>query len=504
MFGTNVAKLYPVERAGSPRLLLLGGWLCAMLIGCLTVAHVRIAFGFIAFLTLVCFAAAFPAVLAPALVVLSVFVERALQPLTITVGGTELLNFCGVVNVCLLAIIALFVLTGRIRPGQSLVTGSFALYCAVVVLSLLFSVDVLMTARSIVRITAAYCIYLIITQFVTERRQIDKILLIFVLVSAIPIAAGLYQIAYENHFALSRDLRIRGTFKNGMSYAMYLALVLPYIFGQVLATGTSPSRRGFFGGLFLAGLVELIYTSTRIGWGVFAFAMLLYGAFSNPRRLLPPIVILLTLSVILFSPFYAKSFGGYFRTNLQTYFSDDVSWDYRSADYLTASSLHIRVFVWRHMLHKLWDTNVWFGLGSGTWFEKVDKETIHFSLASHSDYAEVVFGTGIVGLAAYLVFRFQQLVLLARFAGSDAGPSLKRTVLFPCLATHVACLGMSLTEVWQAYSGIYWLSWITFGISESYYQWCRAHASLPAPEGGFVTERGDDAEGPAHAREDCR
>ena len=69
MFGTKIARLYPVERAGSPPLLILGGWLCAMLIGCLTIAHVRVAFGFIAFLTLLCFAAAFPAVLAPALVV---------------------------------------------------------------------------------------------------------------------------------------------------------------------------------------------------------------------------------------------------------------------------------------------------------------------------------------------------------------------------------------------------------------------------------------------------
>jgi O-antigen ligase len=487
MLGTNIARLSSVERGGAPRLLIPGGLLCALLIGWLSVANARIAFGFVALLTLLCLAAAFPAALVPALVVLSVFVERALQPLTITVGGTELLNFCGVVNVCLICIVLLLAATGRLRPFQSLVTGSFALYAAVVVLSLLFSVDTLMTARSIVRITAAYCIYLLITQFVTEKRQIDRVFLILVLVSAVPIAAGLYQVAFENHFALSRDMRIRGTFKNGMSYAMYLALMLPYLFGQMLAAKAGLSRRCFFGALFLAGLVNLVYTSTRIGWGVFAFAMVLYGALSNPRRLLPPIVILLVLSGILFSPFYAKAFGGYFRTDLKTYFSDDVSWDYRTPDYLTASSLHIRIYVWRHMLHKLRDTNVWFGLGSGTWFEKMDRQTIHFVLASHSDYAEVVFGTGVVGLAAYLVFRIRQLTLLARFTRSGAERHIKGAVLFPCLATHVACLGMSVTEVWQAYSGIYWLSWITFGISESYYRWygtaLRSESPMCRPSG---------------------
>jgi hypothetical protein len=55
-------------------------------------------------------------------------------------------------------------------------------------------------------------------------------------------------------------------------------------------------------------------------------------------------------------------------------------------------------------------------------------------------------------------------------------------VLLPCLATHIACIGMSMTEVWQAYDGIYWFSWITVGISEAYYRWYRAHEQ-PAAAG---------------------
>lgn len=479
MFGTNIAKITPVERAGAPRAAVLAGLLSAAVTGYLVTANVGMALGFIAALFLFSLIVLQPATLVLALVVLSVFIEKALQPLTISVGGAELLNFNGVVNLCLIAATLFYVATDRIRPFQSLLTRSFLLYCAMVAVSLLFSIDVMLTIRSIVRISTGYCIYLIITQFVTEKRQIDRVFRAFVLISLVPVTVGLYQIAFDNHFVLSRDMRIRGTFKNGMSYAMYLALVLPYLFGQMLSSRASLVRKCFFGGLFLAGLANLVYTSTRIGWGVFALAMIVYGTLVNTKKLLPMILVLLSLSVIVFFPFFAKSFGGYFRTDFQTYLSNDVSWDMRSQDYITASSLHIRVFVWRHMIRALLDTNILFGAGSGTWFDNLDKKMIGFPIASHSDYLEVVFGTGLIGLSVYLMFRIRQLMLLARFAGSGIDRDTKMTVLFQGLAIHVACLAMSITEVWQAYSGIYWLSWITFGISECYYGWHNAHEYEP-------------------------
>jgi O-antigen ligase len=156
--------------------------------------------------------------------------------------------------------------------------------------------------------------------------------------------------------------------------------------------------------------------------------------------------------------------------------SNDTSWDIKSPEYLTVSSLHIRVFVWKNMIREVLHRNVLFGAGSGTWFNRQDRRTMGFSLASHSDYVEIFYGTGLIGLVTYLLFRIKQVSLLARFARSDVERGVKLTVLFPCLLTHIAWLGMSVTEVWQSYSNIYWLSWITFGISEAYYRW---HLSNP-------------------------
>lgn len=471
MFRTDVARIGTAERPGLPLLHVLFGLLGALATGYLLSLSIVIAFGFLIFLAMFCAMVLHPVSLVPILVILTVFVEKALQTVGISAGGRELINLCGLINFCLAVAIVFYTITSRMRPLQSQVTPSFALYLAAVFLSLLVSLDIQMTIRSIVRITAGYCIYLMITQFVTEKRRIDGLFQLLLLVSVVPIVVGLYQIAFENHFVLSRDMRIKGTFKNGMSYAMYMACLLPYIFGQVVFSGGSRLRRNFFTVLFVAGVANLVYTGTRIGWGAFALAMTIYALLTDAKRLLPLMVIALVLAVILCFPFFVQSFGGYFTMDWSTYFSDNVGWEFRSANYLTASSLHIRVYVWRKMAEKLMDANPWFGAGSGTWFEKFDLEMVGFPLASHSDYFEVLFGTGFVGLTLYLLFRVRQLTLLARFAASGIDRSLKTSVLFPCLATHVACMGMSVTEVWQSYNGLYWLSWIAIGICEAYYRW---------------------------------
>ncbi|RPJ36871.1 MAG: O-antigen ligase domain-containing protein, partial [Planctomycetaceae bacterium] len=405
MFDTNAARIDGVERTAVPRLFLVAGLFFAVVIGYLVVFNTAVGIGFMTALMLLILIVIYPVALVPAMVVLSVVVEKALQPLSITVGGRELLNFIGIVNLCLIGATMLYTATSQMQPFRSLMTKPFALYLAVVLVSLLYSVYTMMTVKSFVRISAGFCIYLLITQFLTEKRQIDGVFKILVLISAIPITVGLYQIAFRNHFVLSRDLRIPGTFRNGMSYAMYLAIILPYIFGQVVFSRSSFLRRSFFLSIFLAGLANLVYSATRIGLGVFALAMIVYAVLSNPRKLFPAVLILLFLSVIVFLPWFAASFGGYLKTDLKTYMSNDVSWDMRSSDYIAASSLHIRVFVWRQMLRKLVETNVLLGAGSGTWFENIDVKTLGFSLASHSDYLEVVFGTGLVGLSVYLLFR---------------------------------------------------------------------------------------------------
>jgi len=475
MLEPDITTVPAVQRASTPRLPLVAGLFCALAIGLLAGVNIGIAVGFAASVVLLCLVVMQPLLLIPSLLLLSIFIEKAFQPLSISIGGKEVVNFNGIVNLCLIGATAFYVAMKRIRPAQSMLTKVFVVYLLAAALSLAVTENVFMTIKSLVRISAAYCIYLMFTQFLTEKRQIDRTFTLLIAISAIPIAVGLYQIAFTSHFVLSRQMRTYGTLKNGMSYAMYLALILPYVAGQIFFSDARLAKRFLLAVLFLAGMVNLFYTDTRIGWGVFVAAMILFAAMSSARKLLPTIVVLTVAAVLAFFPFFYRSFGGLLKTDWRTYLSEDVSWYGKSESYIAASSLHIRVFVWRHMLIELSKHNLLLGAGSGTWYDNYDKDEIGFRIASHNDYFEVLFGAGLLGLTAYLVFRIRQLTMLAGFIRSGIDPGIKRMVLFPCLATHIACIGMSMTEVWQAYDGIYWLSWITIGISEAYSRWYRTH-----------------------------
>ena len=181
MFRDDAARIDSVERAGVPSSSVLIGLLGALATGYLLTVNIAMAFGFLVFLALFFVTVQHPAALVPGLVMLTVVIERALQSVGITVGGRELLNFCGVVNLCLAAAIRLLrdhrenaaVRIPADAVLRSVPGGGVLLHCW-------FRVDALMTVRSIVRITAGYCIYLMITQFITEKRQIDRLVQILI------------------------------------------------------------------------------------------------------------------------------------------------------------------------------------------------------------------------------------------------------------------------------------------------------------------------------------
>ncbi len=181
MDGEHVPELMrrgsdPLRGRDVPLLPVLAGLLGALATGYLLTVNIPMAFGFLVFLALFCVTVLHPVSLIPGLVILTVFVERALQSVGISAGGRELLNLCGVVNLCLAAAIVFYAMTERMRPfrvpGDAILCVCIWRRCSCPCWS---RVDFLMTVRSIVRITAGYCIYLMITQFVTEKRQIDRL-----------------------------------------------------------------------------------------------------------------------------------------------------------------------------------------------------------------------------------------------------------------------------------------------------------------------------------------
>lgn len=403
------------------------------------------------------------------LILFTICIEATLQQISLASGQSGILNFNGAINIYIIAFTLLYILKGQVKPFNSLITKPFLLYFLIVIFSLAVSSDRVLTIKSGIRIFTGFCLYLLISQLITDKKNMDKMFKLFLFLCIIPILVGLYQIVFVNKFHFSLAMRVAGTFKNGQSYSQYLAILLPFLFARLTSVNDSMGKKVFFFVLFILGLANLLYSNTRIGWVSCLFSIIIYCFLSNKKRILLVLLVLLVVLGIALSPFIMQRFGIYFSTPWSAYLSDNLYVSKHSSVYEGISSIHARIFVWKNMIRATFKSPI-IGSGSGTWFDYFAQK-LNINIASHSDYFEVLFGTGFLGLFFYLVFRIKQIGLLMRINKFTSKSIENITVILPALAVYVSLMFISITEVWQGYTGIYWSSWIILGISECYYKY---------------------------------
>jgi len=403
------------------------------------------------------------------LVILPIFIEVSFQQIPFFALENTIVNFNGVINIWIIGTTIFYIATRRINIFKSYITKPFVLYLLVILVSLTVSTYPLITIKSFVRITTAYCVYLMITQFINKKEDIDKLFKVFLFILLIPVIIGMYQIVIENKFLLSRGLRIKGTFKNGQSYSQYLAFLLPFIFARLTSIREFLVKKIFILILFFLGLINLLFTGTRIGWGALILALIIYCILTKKIKYLTVVTVLLICLLIIFYPFFKQYFATLLTTPFSAYSSNYFPDQKEIVGAQNVSSMHIRVYIWKHMIQEVFKKNPLLGLGSGTWFGFFS-EKISIPIASHNDYVQVFFGTGFIGLFFYLIFRFNQIGLLIKFSKLTDKYININTAIMPSLAVYISFIFVSITEVWQAYDGLYWTSWIILGISECYYK----------------------------------
>jgi len=401
------------------------------------------------------------------LVIFSILIEVSFQKIAIFPSDRISLNLNGIINGGMFGIACLYLISGRIKLPNAWMSKTFALYLAAVLLSLSVSCNHFLTIKSFIRIFAPFCIYLILTQRITDKKDIDGFFNLFIFLCCIPIAVGIFQIICVNRFILSRTLRVAGTFKNGQSYSMYLGMILPFIFAQMISSKYILRKRLIFSGIFMLGVINLLYSTTRIGWGSCFFSIILYCFLAKKKRCLYTLFFICLLLGIFFLPVIAKEFGSFFTTPWSSYLSNDISYFMKPSTYETTSSLHIRIYVWKQMLREVITNNPFLGMGSETWFGFISRR-LNVPVASHNDYVKVFFGTGFVGLICYLTYRIKQIMLLSKMRKVLKSTIEYNVVILPALAVFISFIFVSLTESWQSYVGLYWSAWIMLGISECY------------------------------------
>ncbi len=349
------------------------------------------------------------------------------------------------IEVAVLGTVALF-LFRRNLPKLPLITPLFSILLWGF-LSLLVSIDTSMTAREILRVFDLLILFALAFVAVRTRSDFRKLLILFFASSIIPIAAGIYQFAFDIGFQdESVNIpRIFGTFSHPNIFSLYLfsLIALSFLFFTVFSQN---SREKFLSGLsaiFYTGILFITYT--RIAW-VSLFLFLLILGLLRFRKLLPPLMVIPFILFLAVVPFQERILDS-FRPSPDS----SITW---------------RLTLWQDAINAtLTQGNILFGRGMNT-FSTVSENIRGMSQGPsndpHNDFVKFFIEGGVIGILVFIFFLGKIFLSLAQrflIANDDAA---KRTFLI-LLALFSSLIIASLSDNIFKNTPVQWIFWITLG-----------------------------------------
>ncbi len=193
--------------------------------------------------------------------------------------------------------------------------------------------------------------------------------------------------------------RVAGLSAQPVSFSLEIAIIV--IVGELCRRRQHISFNLFHAALWLLALVALVLSNSRTGIMLLGIVLGLYLFMRRP--ILLPLFALGAIGLVVASPFETlflelRSVPDYISSG------DFTTWDYHTA----TTSLHWRIHHWYYM-SLLALSQPWLGFGPG-------QEMLYspFTVEAHSQFVQVFFETGSIGLISYSYFWYR----LARSAMS--------------------------------------------------------------------------------------
>jgi putative inorganic carbon (HCO3(-)) transporter len=326
-------------------------------------------------------------------------------------------------------------------PGLRNIWLPFLLVCAIATLYSPLPVDAL---RRIVIYSCYFSFFGFAFLVAKSERDVVFFLKLVVLSSVLPVLYGLFQTFSGVDWF--EDSRIQSTFSHPNIFAFYLVAII----GVVLFFNTTghiriTNRLRILLNLYLIPLlIVLIMTQTRSAWTGCFVLFLAYGLVHDRRVL---VVMLIAAPLALAIPVV--------NARLMNLMSDN--------DYIGGSAVMLNSYAWRKLLWQRAFVYIWqqpiFGYGFHSFpYYSTEFFPMDPGAFAHSDYVQILFETGLVGLAAFLwifVRSFAWLIPRTRF---DKGGVATATAIM------VAYLICSYSDNLLEYLPYQWEFWFPFGI----------------------------------------
>jgi O-antigen ligase len=318
-------------------------------------------------------------------------IEMAIGPLKI--------NLLGGYSIAVILLGSFFLLLNKDKqklPGG--ITGSFACFLSLCVVSLSYTMNFSNAVGDIFRYLSAFVFLTLMFELVDTKEKYSLVLKLIILSACIPIGLGLIQFITKTGLFIDTTTgtsRVRSFFLLPNPYAQYLVLVI-IACAYAVKLPYRTVQKIMFSVIALTAAYSLYLTWTKTSWIAFGAAMVLYAVFDKRRFIYLPIMVLGLLSLVVFT-----SVGGHLVTeSLAKKQYGMSSWQWRN-------------LTWKVLLNGFLQKPVlgW-GLGSSMDLLMLLRRDPH---VPHNDYIRLLVELGLFGFTAFFSFMFVVATKFLRF-----------------------------------------------------------------------------------------
>ncbi len=419
----------------------LGGFL---LIKLLPLAELHPAFLLV--LPLVCLFVA-GLVIEPASVLVLVLFSRALlDPVfTATKTGNSGLGFGAVLNLSVILMTLILVLKNPVPLFKSAFFKCWLFFLLICLATVAYSSFPWMSIKLFFSLASYFCMAILPWLVHPERNDKKNWIKLLLLSSVLPVVFANVDMVRGGHFYPDAGNRILGTFMHPNILAFYLvwviALVL-YVWKSGLFNLNQFQRTilwAYLANLFLL----LLATKTRSAWIGAWLLFFIYGVLKEKKYIVFCVALLI---------------AGLFSAHVVTRFSD----------LFAPGSHNLNSLMWRmNVLKNSWALTLdrWaFGHGLATFHELSNSfvRIVSGKVDAHNIYLQLMFETGVAGLAAYLLIYWQMLrAFYQRYKYSAGHLSREHAVV---LAYTLVYLINGFGDNLLAYLTLNWYCWFFWGV----------------------------------------
>ncbi len=273
--------------------------------------------------------------------------------------------------------------------GRSL-TVSYGLFLGLFVVSIAWAPDLRWALRFVTRLAAPFFTYLIISDMI-DRKMVRQVIAAIYASSVIPILYGFYQLATgQGNEVTEGYVRVNSSFFHPAHFSMYLTFLFCLAYAEFLDPHAKNRvlRLGYLGCL----VVLEIATYTRISWLAMLFCFLYLSWVYGKRSYIVVGAVVMAFVLV--------AFGGGIVERVSSS-TEAITTQGASDVYDLNTSVGWRLYFWDEILRRFWDAP-WVGFGAGS-SVILGVELFGLEAAPHNGYLRVLYETGFLGSAAFLM-----------------------------------------------------------------------------------------------------